>query len=38
VEELCWHGAMAAFGSVAEKIDDARLATRVLELEKRLPK
>jgi len=37
VDELRWRGAMASFRSVAEKIDDARLATRVLELEKRLP-
>jgi 5'-3' exonuclease len=34
VEELRWHGASASFASVAEKIGDARLATRVLELER----
>ena len=36
VDELRWRGATAAFASVAEKIGDARLATRVLGLEKRL--
>ena len=36
VEELRWRGATASFRSVAEKIDDASLATRVLNLEKRL--
>ncbi|HEY3038615.1 MAG TPA: 5'-3' exonuclease H3TH domain-containing protein [Pyrinomonadaceae bacterium] len=36
VEELCWRGATAAFPAVAEKIGDARLAKRVLDLEKRL--
>jgi 5'-3' exonuclease len=37
VDQLRWRGATAAFPSVAEKIDDASLATRVLDLEKRLP-
>ena len=37
VEQLRWRGATASFRSVAEKIDDASLATRVLNLEKRLP-
>lgn len=37
VDELLWRGAMASFPSVAEKIGDARLATRVLALEKLLP-
>jgi 5'-3' exonuclease len=37
VEELRWRGATATFRSVAEKIGDAALATRVLNLEKRLP-
>ncbi|MFN2517361.1 MAG: 5'-3' exonuclease H3TH domain-containing protein, partial [Pyrinomonadaceae bacterium] len=36
VEQLRWKGATASFESVCEKIDDARLATRVLDLEKRL--
>jgi 5'-3' exonuclease len=36
VDELCWRGATADFRSVAEKIGDARLAQRVLDLEKRL--
>jgi len=36
VEELRWRGATASFRPVAEKIDDASLATRVLDLEKRL--
>lgn len=36
VEQLRWHGATASFPSVAEKIGDASLATRVLDLEKRL--
>lgn len=36
VEELRWRGATAAFASVAKKIDDVRLATKVRELEKRL--
>src|SRR6266566_3965835 len=33
VEELRWRGAAATFGSVAERFGDARLATRVLDLE-----
>jgi len=37
VEQLRWRGATASFGSVAEKIGDARLAKRVLQLENRLP-
>jgi 5'-3' exonuclease len=37
VEELRWRGATVSFASVTEKIDDARLATRVLKLESRLP-
>jgi 5'-3' exonuclease len=36
VEQLRWHGATASFASVAEKIGDARLATRVLDLQNRL--
>ena len=36
VNELRWHGATSSFRSVAEKIGDARLATRVLDLEKKL--
>ena len=36
VDELRWRGATASFPSVAEKIDDARLAKRVLDLESRL--
>ncbi|MGI8899043.1 MAG: 5'-3' exonuclease [Pyrinomonadaceae bacterium] len=36
VEQLRWRGATASFRSVTEKISDARLATRVLDLEKRL--
>jgi len=36
VEQLRWRGATASFPSVAEKIGDARLATRVLDLENRL--
>ena len=36
VEELRWGGATASFVSVAERIGDARLAKRVLELENRL--
>ncbi len=36
VEQLRWRGATASFPSVAEKIDDVSLATRVLDLEKRL--
>jgi 5'-3' exonuclease len=37
VEQLRWRGATASFRSVAEKIGDARLATRVFDLENRLP-
>jgi len=37
VEELRWRGATALFQSVAETIGDTGLATRVLDLEKRLP-
>jgi 5'-3' exonuclease len=36
VEQLRWRGATASFPPVAEKIGDARLATRVLALENRL--
>jgi 5'-3' exonuclease len=36
VDELRWRGATDSFKSVAEKIGDARLATRVLDLEKTL--
>jgi 5'-3' exonuclease len=36
VEELRWRGATAAFRAAAERIGDARLALRVLELESRL--
>jgi 5'-3' exonuclease len=36
VEELRWRGATASFPALAKKIGDARLATRVLDLEKRL--
>lgn len=36
VEQLRWRGATSSFPSVTEKINDARLATRVLDLEKRL--
>src|SRR6266851_3695782 len=36
VEQLRWRGATASFQSVCEKIGDARLSTRMLELEKRL--
>jgi len=36
VDQLRWKKATASFQSVCEKIDDARLATRVLDLEKRL--
>ncbi len=36
VEDLRWKGATASFRSVAEKIGDERLATRVLDLENRL--
>jgi 5'-3' exonuclease len=36
VEELRWCGATASFSSVAEKIDDAKLLTRVQALRKQL--
>jgi len=36
VEQLHWRGATSSFGSMAEKIGDARLAKRVRDLEKRL--
>lgn len=36
VEELRWRGPMSSFAAMAEKIGDARLAKRVLDLEKRL--
>jgi len=36
VEQLRWRGATPSFVSVAEKIGDARLTARVLELENRL--
>ena len=36
VDELCWRGATADFGPVAEKIGNARLAQRVLDLKRRL--
>jgi len=36
VEELRWHGPTASFATMAEKIGDARLAMRVLDLEKKL--
>jgi len=35
VEELRWRGAMPAFASMAEKMDDLRLATRVNKLQNR---
>ena len=35
VEELRWRGPTASFQSMAERIGDARLATRVLDLEKK---
>jgi len=38
VEQLRWHGPMASFASMAEKIGSARLATRVAKLEKKLSK
>jgi len=34
VEQLRWRGAMPAFASMAEKMDDVRLATRVNKLQK----
>jgi 5'-3' exonuclease len=36
VNEVRWRGATSSFRSVAEKIGDARLARRVLDLEKKL--
>ncbi len=36
VDELRWHRATPSFASVAKKIGDARLATRVLDLEGRV--
>jgi 5'-3' exonuclease len=36
VDELRWRGATASFASLAERFGDARLATRVLDLEQRL--
>ena len=36
VEELRWRGAMTSFQSTADKIGNARWATRVIKLEKRL--
>jgi 5'-3' exonuclease len=36
VEQLRWRGPMSSFAAMAEKIGDARLATKVLDLEKRL--
>ncbi len=36
VEQLRWRGVTASFRSMTEKIGDPRLATRVLDLEKRL--
>ena len=38
VDQLRWRGATASFRSTAEKIGDARLAKRVLDLENRLRK
>jgi len=38
VDQLLWHGATPSFQSMTEKIGDPRLATRMLDLEKRLPK
>lgn len=38
VEELRWRGPMASFASTAEKIGNARLASRVTKLEKQLSK
>jgi 5'-3' exonuclease len=37
VDELRWNGATPSFASMAKKIGDGRLATRVRELAKRLP-
>jgi 5'-3' exonuclease len=36
-EQLRWHGATESFAAVAERIGDARLVSRVHELESRLP-
>jgi 5'-3' exonuclease len=36
VDELRWRGPTASFSSMGKKIGDARLATRLLDLEKRL--
>jgi 5'-3' exonuclease len=36
VDELCWRGPTRSFASVAKKIGDARLATRVQELQNRV--
>jgi len=36
VEELRWNGATSSFPSVAERIDDPRLASRINELQSRL--
>ena len=36
VDELCWRGATDGFAQMAEKIESARLVTRVRRLEKRL--
>ena len=36
VEELRWNGATGSFPSLAEKIDDPRLAARINELQSRL--
>ena len=38
VEALRWRGATAWFAPFAERIGDARLGARVLEIESRLPK
>jgi len=38
VDELRWQGTTKAFAAVAEMIGDARLAPRILELEKKLEK
>ncbi len=36
VEELRWRGAMPSFAAMAEKFGDPKLATRVVDLEKRI--
>jgi len=36
-EQLRWRGTTVSFASIAEKLDDARLATRVVNLENGLP-